>query len=102
MRPIGFPEKVPASLLTSELEKHVPSDAFAEVPRESKTVSFLLHNDFVDTVLRALGIGSVFYKLKKQKTDDVEKDMPLLWLDESYDLDRATKLPRTSIPPYLI
>lgn len=32
------------------------------------------------------------FKLKKQKTDDVEKDMPLLWLDESYDLDRATKL----------
>lgn len=89
----GFPEKVPASLLTSALEKHVPSDAFAEVvPRESKTVSFLLHNDFVDTVLRASGIGSVFYKLKKQQTDDVEKEMPLLWLDDSYDLDGATKL----------
>ena len=89
----GWPEKVPANLVATELQKHVPQDAFSEIVcRESKTASFLLHNDYSEVILKASGQCGVFYKLKKPTSEEDETEMPLLWLDESIELDTALSL----------
>eukprot|EP00435_Cladocopium_sp_Y103_P017419 s3468_g4.t1 len=88
----GWPEKIPANLVSTELQKHVPQDAFSDIVcRESKTASFLLHEEYTECILKASGQGGVFYKLKKQDPS-VDDDLLLLWLDESYSLDTALKL----------
>ena len=61
---LGWPEgPIPASLVLTELERHVPSEAVAEIrPRHNDTATCLVHFDFTDTLLRASGKHSVFYK----------------------------------------
>lgn len=92
----GWPDRVPANLVAAELQKHAPQDAFAEITcRESKTASFLLHQEYTDTILKASGQGGVFYKMKKQEQID-DSDMPILWLDESHSLETALSLAEDS------
>ena len=77
---LGWPEKVPANLVATELKKHVPQDAFSEIVcHESKTASFLLHNEYSDTILRASGRDGVFFKLKKPSSDEDDSEMLLHW-----------------------
>jgi hypothetical protein len=86
---LGWPEgPIPASLVLTELERHVPSEAVAEIqPRHNDTATCLIHSDFTDTLLRASGKHSVFYKEVSPAQEYL-----LLWLDDAMSLQDAVKL----------
>ena len=77
----------PASVIVSELTQYIPEATLAEIlPREGDSVSFLVHRDYVDILLKNSGKKGIFMKTK----EGVE--MELLWLAEGYDLQGALKL----------
>eukprot|EP00439_Symbiodinium_sp_Y106_P070831 s235_g12.t1 len=76
----------PASVIVDQLLKYVPEPSFSDiVPRDGPSATFLLHVDFVDTLLKNSGKNGVFFK-----TND-GSEMELLWLDSSCDLGTAVK-----------
>ena len=86
---LGWPEgPIPASLVLTELERHVPAEAVAEIqPRHNDTATCLLHADFTDNLLCASGKHSVFYKEVSPAQEYL-----LLWLDDAMSLQDAVKL----------
>eukprot|EP00435_Cladocopium_sp_Y103_P055966 s4_g18.t1 len=78
----------PASLIMTEIERHVPGEAVGEVqPRQNETATFLLHSDYTDHILKQSGKHSVFYK----EVNPVNEFL-LLWCDEGTNLQGAVKM----------
>ena len=86
---LGWPMgPLPASLVITEISKHIPSEAVAEIqPRQDDSVRFLVHSDYSDHLLRCSGKSSVFFK-----EADAAKEFFLLWLDDGTSLEEAVKL----------
>ena len=86
---LGWPEgPLPAALIMTEIERHIPADAVAEIqPRHNDTATCLVHSEFANILLRASGKNSVFYK----ESSPVQEYM-LLWLEEGTTLQDAVKL----------
>ena len=77
-----------SSVIAHELERIVPAAAYSEIqPRQGDTATFLLHQDFVNKVLKASGQNSIFYKDKS-----TNKEFELLWLEAESSLTDARKL----------
>ena len=65
---------LPASLVITEISKHIPSEA-------------VVHSDYSGHLLRCSGKSSVFFK-----EADAAKEFFLLWLDDGTSLEEAVKL----------
>lgn len=75
-------------MIAHELERIVRAAAYSEIqPRQGDTATFLLHQDFVNKVLKASGQNSIFYKDKS-----TNKEFELLWLEAESSLTDACKL----------
>ena len=86
------PGPIPASVVIDEISSHVSSSAVDDIlSRQDQSVSFLLHGDFVEQLLRASGPKGVFYKIRKD-TKHPLAELELLWLDENVDFDTAVEL----------
>ena len=77
-----------SSVIAHELERIVPAGAYSEIqPTQGDTATFLLHQDFVNKVLKVSGQNSIFYKDKS-----TNKEFELLWLEAESSLTDACKL----------
>lgn len=86
------PGPIPASVVIDEISSRVSSSAVDDIlSRQDQSVSFLLHGDFVEQLLRASGPKGVFYKIRKD-TKHPLAELELLWLDENVDFDTAVEL----------
>eukprot|EP00434_Breviolum_minutum_P037275 symbB.v1.2.033046.t1/scaffold4051.1/size47670/7 len=86
------PGPIPASVVIDEISSHVSSSAVDDIlSRQDQSVSFLLHGDLVEQLLRASGPKGVFYKIRKD-TKHPLAELELLWLDENVDFDTAVEL----------
>ena len=82
--PVG---QISASIAAHEIFKHIPEPAVADITsRETQSVAFLVHGDYCQILLKASGIGGVFYKYRK---DPDSTEYPLLWLPEETPFETA-------------
>ena len=78
---------IPAGILTSWLEKFIPTEAFATVQsRMDGSFTFMCHQDYCEAVLRASGTDGVFAKMHQ---DSQHEPLELLWLDRAVTLQDA-------------
>jgi len=85
----GFPSPpFQAAFVVQQLAKWVPTEAIADVVcRVNDTATFMVHSDYVQTLLEASGREGMFMKDKDGSTDYF-----LLYLDEEFSLEEAVKL----------
>ncbi|CAK9061868.1 Uncharacterized protein SCF082_LOCUS32335 [Durusdinium trenchii] len=86
---LGWPSgPLPAALIVAELAHFLPEEAVDDVQsRHNNTATFMVHSDYTDTLLRASGRRSIFFKESKPT-----KELLLLWLEDGTSLEEAIKM----------
>ena len=77
------------NIVADTLAKFVDIDAIAEIqPRETQSASFLLHVDYVDSLLKNSGKDGLYIKERKGCATEME----LLWLPPDFTMARALEM----------